>query len=512
MKKFILVIFLFIPILLKASTIESLYIDSELDISGNLIVKEVVKFDDVDKDLNIYYLNDIKEKYRSSDILLEKVGILSDISNISYFYDEEFYDKYITATEEYSTNKENGYLNIKFNNKNTYYLEYTILNVALRYNDASELYFKYLNKFNYNIKEGIIVFKLPTKSELFKVYSHSNYKAKVGMDKNNSTAVIRLINFKEDKDLDLRVIFDKDIFSIVINKDRIIDGNIIDIAKKEERNLFIYFLLVILFLLSILIVLILYSHFEIDVTRYDIKDKRIDKDLKLLVLSDLHDRNINDKLVKIIKEEDPDYIICSGDIIDGRYITDREFRKTDVFINLCKRLSDYNIIYTYGNHEFYVTKEYSKEYRKKLDQTNVNILNNKCVKLTKNIKISGLVYDKKYYNRRKYTLTDEYIESQVGKIDKKNYNILIAHNPLTCEPYSNYGFDTTISGHVHGGVIRIFTGLLSPEYRFFPKYSAGLYKIKDMNLIVSRGIGYAKSLPIRINNPAEVVIINLIKE
>ena len=51
------------------------------------------------------------------------------------------------------------------------------------------------------------------------------------MDKNNSTAVIRLINFKEDKDLDLRVIFDKDIFSIVINKDRIIDGNIIDISQ-----------------------------------------------------------------------------------------------------------------------------------------------------------------------------------------------------------------------------------------------------------------------------------------
>ena len=69
-----------------------------------------------------------------------------------------------------------------------------------------------------------------------------------------------------------------------------------------------------------------------------------------------------------------------------------------------------------------------------------------------------------------------------------------------------------ISGHIHGGVIRLPFALLSPEYKFFPKYSAGLYNINKMKLLVSRGIGYAKTLPIRVNNPAHIMIINLVKD
>ena len=69
-----------------------------------------------------------------------------------------------------------------------------------------------------------------------------------------------------------------------------------------------------------------------------------------------------------------------------------------------------------------------------------------------------------------------------------------------------------ISGHVHGGVIRFPFALLSPEYRFFPRYSNGLYNIDKMKLIVSRGLGSCKNLPIRVNNPGHILIINLVND
>ena len=59
------------------------------------------------------------------------------------------------------------------------------------------------------------------------------------------------------------------------------------------------------------------------------------------------------------------------------------------------------------------------------------------------------------------------------------YQILLAHNPLWAKAYADWGADLVFSGHVHGGIIRLpfFGGILSPERRFFPKYSAGVYDL-----------------------------------
>ena len=71
-----------------------------------------------------------------------------------------------------------------------------------------------------------------------------------------------------------------------------------------------------------------------------------------------------------------------------------------------------------------------------------------------------------------------------------------------------------LSGHVHGGLIRLplLGPVLSPDYTFFPKYSQGIYKKNNTQMIVSRGLGFSRRLPFRIFNNGEVVIINLNKE
>ena len=83
--------------------------------------------------------------------------------------------------------------------------------------------------------------------------------------------------------------------------------------------------------------------------------------------------------------------------------------------------------------------------------------------------------------------------------------MLLAHNPLFAEAYSQWGADMTFSGHVHGGAVRIFgKGVLSPERKFFPKYTKGVYTVGNMKLLVTSGIG-----KLRLFNPAEMVVYKI---
>ena len=115
---------------------------------------------------------------------------------------------------------------------------------------------------------------------------------------------------------------------------------------------------------------------------------------------------------------------------------------------------------------------------------------------------------------RNKKIDSKYIENRVGKLDNSKYNIAIAHNPLMAYAYEKYKFDLVFSGHVHGGLVRfpLLGGILSPEYKLFPKSYEGVYDLGKTRMVVSRGLGFCKRLPIRILNPGEVVIINLNNE
>ena len=95
--------------------------------------------------------------------------------------------------------------------------------------------------------------------------------------------------------------------------------------------------------------------------------------------------------------------------------------------------------------------------------------------------------------------------------EENYYEILLAHNPDYFPQYCQYGADLILSGHVHGGLVRIpfLKGIASPAVRFFPRYDGGLFTEGKSNMVVSRGLG-THTLPVRIFNPAELVVIRLI--
>ena len=76
--------------------------------------------------------------------------------------------------------------------------------------------------------------------------------------------------------------------------------------------------------------------------------------------------------------------------------------------------------------------------------------------------------------------------------------------------YFEAGMDLVLSGHAHGGQIRLpfVGGIIAPHQGCFPKYDGGLYEKDETNMIVSRGIGNSL-FPVRFNNRPEVVLIPL---
>lgn len=278
--------------------------------------------------------------------------------------------------------------------------------------------------------------------------------------------------------------------------------------KKALRNILI--ILGVLIVSTVLIVLD--SYINIDVSHYEIKSDKLNQkynNYKIMLLTDLHNRDITEKLVKIVNEENPNIIVMSGDMINEKV------DGFDNFFNLCKELKDKTVYYVFGNHEENMSDEKQNEFIEKIkEKTNVILLNNDKVELDDSFTIYGFSHQVKYYlASTKEKIDLNYIEERIGKIDINKFNLLISHDPLLYNLYSEYGFDMVLSGHLHGGIINIpfVGGLLSPDFTFFPKYYKGVNKIGNTNLVISRGLGYGYMIPIRVFNRGEVVIINLMK-
>lgn len=246
MKKILLILLVFISFIkVNALSIDKMYIDSEIDISGNLLVKEVIEINNLkeDFDYKLYFkdmnltLND-KNYYDGINISIENIGLLNEDYDLNLLNKDDF-KKYIKESNDIETIKnDNNYsVKIKKNNKKTYiYIEYMVLSLSVIHNDIAEFYYKYLNNLEYDIKELKIIFKLPYSSNTFDVYAHSNMKANITKDDKNYLVIIQKKDYKKDNDLDLRVLYDKDLYQVVYNKNKKSNIDALDLIKNIEND------------------------------------------------------------------------------------------------------------------------------------------------------------------------------------------------------------------------------------------------------------------------------------
>lgn len=258
----------------------------------------------------------------------------------------------------------------------------------------------------------------------------------------------------------------------------------------------------------------LLSNIFITVRRFNLRSDSLPQgidELKILHLSDLHKKKFGkdyEKLLGKIPDERFDMVCFTGDLI-SRTETDISGK-----IKLMKKLSEIApVYYISGNHESDAPKTYEK-LCSELEKCGVNVLRNRTVIFTKNggkISLSGLEAEKAFYKnsdgsyRNLPKMDAYYLEKKLGE-KPDGFTILLAHSPFPFESYCEYGADLVLCGHVHGGAVRlpIVKGLLSPERKFFPKYSAGLYASEKTQMIVSRGLG-----KLRIFNNSEIAVINV---
>lgn len=279
-------------------------------------------------------------------------------------------------------------------------------------------------------------------------------------------------------------------------------------------------------ILGVLIVLlmidIIYENKHLATNDYIIENSKIPKsfhDKKFVVLADLHGNSYgknNELLLNKIDLADPDFIIIAGDMLVASKTYDDK-----VAMSLIKTLTKkYEVYYGFGNHEQRIMlqgKHHHKEinqYIHKLSNIGVKFLTNQGVELRINeeaIRITGLNIDNMYFSRGKQIpFAKDYMKKNLGKTNNQCYNILIAHNPIYFKDYANWGADLTLAGHIHGGLIRFpfAGGMLSPQYKFFPKYDSGRFEIANKVMLVSRGLGM-HTIKVRVNNRPELMVVHL---
>lgn len=266
------------------------------------------------------------------------------------------------------------------------------------------------------------------------------------------------------------------------------------------------------------------------VTKYSIKSEKFPaggKTVKIVFLSDLHNREYgreNENLYQALRTERPDLILIGGDMLVGK---DRvSYEPALKFVRKLPAICP--VYYANGNHEQRMKenpKEYSysyADYKTVLEESGVVFLENE----TETVRIGQTALEicavelplETYRKMKKANVTSQDIGNLAGdQADNQDrvapqaaYRILLAHNPAYMDAYKAWGADLILSGHLHGGIVRIpgLGGVISPQAFLFPRYSGELTLEDDQTVIVSRGLG-THTIHLRFFNTPELVSISL---
>ncbi|MFB0972569.1 MAG: metallophosphoesterase [Tissierellia bacterium] len=274
--------------------------------------------------------------------------------------------------------------------------------------------------------------------------------------------------------------------------------------KKLKKKRWLGLLLALIILIGIWIY---WGNTTILVRTIKVVDSKIPEEFngfKIVHVSDLHNYDWKDQLINKIRKSNPDIIAITGDIIDSR--TPDEYISLD-FIKRAKEIAP--IYYVTGNHE--ARHHNYKKLKSDMEILGVKVLKNDSVYLEKNnsnIKLLGLDDANFSTGKDNGKILNDHLSDM--KDDFYGYKILLAHRPEFFQIYKNHNINLTLTGHAHGGQVRIpfLGGILAPGQGFFPKYDNGLYDEDGFKMIVSRGLGNSV-IPIRVNNNPDLIIIEL---
>lgn len=266
----------------------------------------------------------------------------------------------------------------------------------------------------------------------------------------------------------------------------------------------------ILPVLAILVVLTLIALDErLTLRTYTVASPKLTAEVRLAVVTDFHSSDNADDVAAMVASCAPDAVLLVGDLFDD----DTQNRPTERTLSLMRQLSaQYPCYYVSGNHEAW-TGEMDALYQQ-TEEAGVTVLRMSSGVLTvrgQRIALCGIPdpYEMVFSGAPD---TEEQLRQALEDVDSADFTVLLAHRPELLAKYAQFPLDLVVSGHAHGGQVRIpgvLNGLYAPNQGWFPKLAGGAYTQDGTTLIVSRGLAVRTWLP-RIFNRPEVVLMRCV--
>ena len=302
----------------------------------------------------------------------------------------------------------------------------------------------------------------------------------------------------------------------------------------STKNKTVILLLIILLTLLWFVGEILVSYHWMKVNRYPVQVRNLryadtvtDAGFKMVVISDLHDHEFgkdNEKLIRCVKEQDPEMIILDGDMLN------EDSKSDEVPVRLVKGLAEIApVYYALGNHEldYIVTAEVKKMQKHPENSELVKDLTDAgaCVleEGYRDVEIGGCKVRIGGMYEYAFALDgDNSAENLTGDVrdfleefqNTDRYKIMLCHRPdsfVFGDASDYWKIDLVISGHDHGGqvVIPFKGGLYGGDQGWFPPYVHGLYRTGRIRLFVTSGLSSEKQKLPRWNNRPEIAVLNV---
>jgi predicted MPP superfamily phosphohydrolase len=266
-----------------------------------------------------------------------------------------------------------------------------------------------------------------------------------------------------------------------------------------------------------LVLLLVLSNTWIQSTTWQLPSRRIPMAFDgycIVQLSDLHNGRFGSgqrRLVRVIRRQCPDLIALTGDLVG------EDWRRSGNSLELIRRLAAVAPTYfVIGNHDVH-TRDLPGLLAF-LESQGVQVLRNASSLIRRGgeaIALGGVDDPEAFADgTRRWAEQRAAWRLALARLrentDAGMYTILLSHRPELISDYAALGFDLVLSGHAHGGLIRLplVGALYAPDQGRLPRYTSGLHVLGATSMIVSRGLGRGKT-PLRLFNRPEVVIVRL---
>lgn len=206
-----------------------------------------------------------------------------------------------------------------------------------------------------------------------------------------------------------------------------------------------------------------------------------------------------EKLSKVINMQQPDIIVFTGDLVD---VIDENTDLNSISAVLGKMEAKKGKFAVYGNHDY--GAQGHKYYKKAMEAGGFKVLVNEAVQyhLTDKISVNIVGIDDGLLGKPDY-------EKINFLIKERYYDIVLLHEPDMIDLFEGEPYELALSGHTHGGQVRVpFKGALI-KVPLGEKYDKGMYDIsEEQKLYVSSGLGNTK-MPFRFLNIPEIAVFDI---